>query len=147
MATEKDFTLMGFAAIDLRDTKVGDVVVFRTGSLTHSKDLPLRHGGYAKVTGFARSSKGAQQVSVQFKDGAVIPMAPSNLVARTPDVDVAAGEAHGLVLDITAKYTEDNRQFLIVPSLQVALGEMGMYDRLREPTSASTAPELDDLPY
>lgn len=139
---------MGFNAIDLRTSEVGDIVIFRTGSLTHSQDLPARHGTYARISAFAKSSKGAPQVKVTFKDKSSMSMAPSNLVnAALPGVAEAAQAAHGMVLDIIAQCETNDRSFLIIPSIQVALGEMGMYDRLRAPLTPATAENDNDLPY
>lgn len=146
-ATANDITLLGFNSIDTRESKVGDVVVFRAGSITHNRELALRHGSYAKVIGFGRSAKsGAEQVSLKFKDGTVFPMATSNVVARTPEVDAAAVQAHGVVAAITASCIESNRPWMTLPKLQVVLGDNGMYDRLAQQSPAGSA-TLEDLPY
>jgi hypothetical protein len=142
-----NITLLGFNSIDTRETKVGDTVVFRAGSITHNRELALRHGSYAKVVGFGRSAKsGTEQVSLKFKDGTVFPMATSNVVARTPAVDEAAPAAHSIVQQISRSCIESERPWMTLPKLQVVLGDLGMYDRLgQQAPVGSTA--LDDLPY
>jgi hypothetical protein len=64
---ESDLTLLGFAAIDLRQVSAGDIVIFRPTSLGHSRERPLRHGRTCKIVGFARNHQGDAQVTMRFK--------------------------------------------------------------------------------
>lgn len=148
---------MGFNAVDTRDINVGDILVFRSTSITHSKALPLRHGRTCKVTGFSRNRAGTQQVDVAFLADAglgddtsrgkltqPIGLAAINLVKDTPDTRAAGKQAHDLVEAVRQQCAEQKRPWLAVPKLQVILGDAGMYDRLGQQAPAASN---DDLPY
>ena len=153
-----DVTLLGFQAADIRDINVGDVLVFRSGSIAHRPNLKLRHGRTCKVAGFSRNRAGQQQVAVQFlqdqrlgDDGqakltAPIPLAASNLVKDTPESRAAGKQAHALVEAIISQCAEQKRPWLADSKVTLVLGEAGMYDRLGEPKPAAND-DLNDLPY
>jgi hypothetical protein len=145
-ANESDPTLLGFAAIDLRQVGAGDIVIFRTTSLGHSRELPLRHGRTCKIVGFARNRQGDAQVTVRFKvapelgdidttDGLTRPvdLSPMNLVAKTDESFAAAKEIHDSFVDpLVAQCAEAGRPWMARLKLQSALGDLGMYDRLAQ---------------
>lgn len=158
MATKEfDVTLMGFAALDTRDINNGDIVVFRSTSITHSKALPLRHGRTARVVGFSKNRAGGQQISVVFKadpqlgdpaDAKVtepIALAPVNLVARTPESMEAAMQAHTLVERLIVEAHKVNRPWQAEFATKLILSEAGMYDRLGQAPAATSV--NDDLPF
>jgi hypothetical protein len=155
--SELDRTLMGFTAIDIRDINTGDILIFRTASLGHSRELPLRHGRTCKVVGFNRNRRGDQQVSVRFRvaqelgdiessDGLTPPvdLAPVNLVAKTQDAFAVAKDVHHqFVAPLVAQCAEQGRPWMARLKLQVVLGDLGMYDRL----SQQQPQALHELPY
>jgi hypothetical protein len=155
--SELDLTLLGFNAIDIRDINTGDILIFRTASLGHSRELPLRHGRTCKVVGFDRNRRGDQQIRVRFRvapelgdvessDGLTPPvdLAPVNLVAKTPASLAAAKEVHGrFVAPLVAQCTEQGRPWMARLKLQTVLGDLGMFDRL----SQQQPQPLHELPY
>jgi hypothetical protein len=155
--SETDLTLLGFNAIDVRDVNTGDILIFRTASLGHSRELPLRHGRTCKVVGFDRNRRGDQQVRVRFRvapelgdtdsgDGLTPPvdLAPVNLVAKTTETLAAATEVHHrFVAPLVAQCAEHGRPWMARLKLQTVLGDMGMYDRLSE----QQPQPLHELPY
>jgi hypothetical protein len=154
MVSEPDVTLLGFNAVDIRDINTGDIVVFRSTSIAHRRNLILRHGSKARVTGFARNAKGTQQVTVCYLaderiDGPVqhkltdpISLSPFNLVAKT-EVSQAAGDAaQQRIMGFVAKAAESKRPWQAELETQLMLSQGGMYDRLNEPKPVQL--ELDE---
>lgn len=163
-STVQDITLSSFAAADMREINVGDILTFRSTSIAHRKNLVLRHGRSAKVTGFARNGRGAQQVAVCFlfdprldseqdkdetgKYTKPIPLAVGNLITRSDASNAAAKVAHEAVEAVISQCAEKRRPWLADGKVKDMLGEQGMYDYLgQQPSTAATGPNLDDLPY
>jgi hypothetical protein len=156
--SDLDLTLLGFTSIDIRTVNTGDVVIFRTASLGHSRELPLRHGRTCKVVGFNRNRQGDPQVTVRFKtapelgdqdtsDGLTQPvdLSPVNLVAMTTESFGAAKEVHNrFVAPLVAQCAEAGRPWMARLRLQTVLGDLGMYDRLAERQPRQLA---EALPY
>lgn len=123
----RTYTLLQFDPV--KSAKPGDILIFRSNSVSHSDELPLYHARPCRVVA-NKAANARGKIAVWFKDmeeGKSIPLDPRNLIAFTQEALSVATDAYTHIHGEVLKDGPQDNLLWASFSVKTFLARIGMY--------------------